>query len=171
MIFTLIGMPSCGKSCMGRVVSKMLGLRHLDTDKIIEKQYGRRLHELVDSLGREEFMKIEEATLMSFCEDNVLLSTGGSAVYYPNAMEHLKSMGKIIYLYCPYGVIKRRLGDYSKRGVILREGQTLRDLYDERTKLYERYADITVDVGGSNYPLSHQRIVDAIKLISDTQSN
>ena len=171
MIITLIGMPSCGKSCMGKAVSKKLGIRHFDTDKIIEKKYGKRLYELVDTLGKEEFMKIEEATLMEFSEDNVLLSTGGSAVYYPNAMEYLKQRGKIIYLYCPYPVIKNRLGDYSKRGVILKEGQTLRDLYEERTRLYQKYADITVDVGGNAYPLYHKRIIDAITLLSGTKTD
>ena len=171
MVFTLIGMPASGKSCMGKAVAKKLGLRHIDTDKIIEKQYGKSLNELVDTLGREDFMKIEEATLMAFSDDNVILSTGGSAIYYPSAIEHLRSLGKIIYLYCSYDVIKERLGDYSKRGVILREGQTLKDLYDERTKLYEKYADITVDVGGNCYPLYHQRIMDAIKALQGFSEN
>lgn len=163
MIFVLIGMPGCGKSCMGRAVSRKLGLKNIDSDKLIERKYSKKLHELIDEYGTDGFKKIEEETLLSISDDNIILSTGGSAVYYSNAIEYLKTRGYIVYLYCSYEVIEERLGDFSKRGVVLKEGQTLRDLYDERCKLYEKYADITVDCSGSAYAKYQARIMAAIK--------
>ena len=167
MVFILIGMPGCGKSCMGKAVSKKIGLKHLDADKVIEKRTGRTLSDIIFNDGVDAFKKIEEETLLSLKLDNVILSTGGSAIYYPAAMEHLKSIGCVVYLYCPYGVIEERLGDFSKRGVVLREGQTLKDLYDERCPLYEKYADVTVDCGGTDYTRYRERVLAVMKSVME----
>ena len=167
MVFTLIGMPGCGKSCMGRAISKKLGMKNIDGDKVIEQKTGKKLHELIDDFGLEGFKKIEEEILLSIDMDNIILSPGGSAVYYPSVMEHYKKRGKIIYLYCSYEVIEERLGDYSKRGVVLRPEQTLRDLYEERTALYKKYADIIVDCSGNAYTKYQSRVIAAIKGIFD----
>ena len=166
MIITLIGMPGSGKSCIGRQIASKLKCKQVDTDHLIEKKYGKTLSELIESLGSDGFRKIEEETLLSIYNnegENLLLSTGGSAVYSDKGMEYLKSMGKIVYLYCSYETIKNRLGDFSKRGIILRPGQTLLSLYNERTPLYEKYADITVNCDGTHYS-KYQR--DAIEAIS-----
>ena len=163
MTFTLIGMPGCGKSCMGRYISRKLRMKNIDSDKLIERKYKKRLHEIIEEVGIEEFKKIEEETLVSFDLDNIIFSTGGSAVYYPKAMEHLKSIGKVIYLYCSYEVIEKRLGDFSKRGVVLNPGQTLKDLYEERAPLYEKYADIIVELTGASIQESVQEVVRALK--------
>ena len=165
MVFTLIGMPGCGKSCMGRSISKKLKMKNIDGDRVIEKMYGKKLHELIAEFGAEEFMKMEENALLSIDADDFILSTGGSAVYYPKVMEHYKTRGKIIYLYCSYEVIEKRLGDYSKRGVVLKHGQTLRDLYDERCKLYKKYADIIVDCSGEAYVKYQWRVINSIKYV------
>ena len=165
MIFVLIGMPSCGKSCMGRAISKKLGMKNVDSDRLIEKKYGKRLYEIIEDVGIDGFMKIEEEVLLSISEDNIILSTGGSAVYSSSAMEHLKQMGKLVYLYCSYGVIKARLGDFSKRGIVLKSGQTLRELYDERKALYEKYADIIVDCSGRHYSAYQRRVITAISVM------
>ena len=165
MIFVLIGMPGCGKSCMGRAISRKLGLKNIDSDKLIERKYNKKLYELIAEYGIEEFKRIEEEALLSINEDNIILSTGGSAVYYDKAMQHLKSLGYIVYLYCSYDIIKERLGDFSKRGVVLREGQTLSDLYNERCKLYEKYADVTIDCSGTAYGKQQFRVLSTIKWI------
>lgn len=167
MVFILIGMPGCGKSCMGRAVYKKLGLKHLDADKVIEKKTGRKLSDIIFNDGVEAFKKIEEETLLSLQLEDVILSTGGSAIYYPEAMERFKSMGTVVYLYCSYDVIAERLGDFSKRGVVLREGQTLKDLYDERCPLYEKYADVTVDCSGTNYSKYRERVFSVMKSIME----
>lgn len=165
MVFTLIGMPGCGKSCMGRSISKKLKMKNIDGDRVIEKMYGKKLFELIAEFGTEEFMKMEEHALLSIDADDFILSTGGSAVYYPKVMEHYKARGKIIYLYCSYEVIEKRLGDYSKRGVVLKDGQTLRDLYDERCALYKKYADIIVDCSGEAYVKYQWRVINSIKYV------
>ncbi len=152
MIITLIGMPGCGKSCMGRSLASKLKMRLIDSDRLIEKTHGKKLQELIDEHGVDGFSKIEEETLLSIEEDDIILSTGGSAVYYDAAMQHLKSKGKVIYLYCGLDTLKKRLGDFSKRGVVLHEGQTLEDLFNERTLLYRKYADVTIFCDGNAFP-------------------
>ena len=163
MIFTLIGMPGSGKSCMGRAIAGKLKMKHIDTDKLITKKYGKPLAELISELGNEGFSRIEEETLLSIEGDNLILSTGGSAVYSERAMEHLRSKGKLIYLYCGYVELKKRLGDLEKRGVIMKPGMTLRDLFEERTPLYSKYADITVICDGNSYTKYQAAVINAIK--------
>ena len=160
-------MPGCGKSCMGRTISKRLGLKNIDGDKLIEKKYGKKLYEIIEECGTEGFKEIERDVLLSVNEDNIIFSPGGSAVYYPDVMERFKSLGKVIYLYCSYEVIEKRLGDYSKRGVVLKDGQTLRDLYNERVELYKKYADISVDCSGDAYSKYQARVISAIKYVID----
>ena len=154
MTFTLIGMPGCGKSCMARALSIRLKMTNIDGDRVIEKKYGKKLIELIEENGMEGFKRIEEQTLLSIDNENAILAPGGSAVYYPSVMEHCKKLGKIIYLYCSYDVIEKRLGD-----------QTLRELYDERCELYKKYADITVDCSGSNFPKYQARVINAINML------
>ena len=127
MTFTLIGMPGCGKSCMARSLSRKLKMKYIDGDKLIERTFGKRLWEIIGDLGMDGFKEVEEKALLSINDDNAIIAPGGSSVYYPAVMEHCKKLGKIIYLYCSYEVIEQRLGDFSKRGVVLKENQTLRE--------------------------------------------
>ncbi len=166
MIFTIIGMAGCGKSCMGRALSSRLKLKLIDSDKLIEKRTGKKLQALIDEIGVVEFRRIEEEVLLSITcasDEHIILSTGGSAIYSSKAMDYLKKQGKIIYLYCGFEIIKERLGDYSKRGVVLRDGQTLLDLYNERAPMYAAYADFTVNCNGSAYPIYQRVTASAIK--------
>jgi len=153
MIFTLIGMPGSGKSCMGRAVSSKTKIKLIDSDKLIEKRMGKKLQQLIDELGVLRFREIEEETLLSIDpECDIILSTGGSAVYSSRAMEYLKTKGKIIYLYCSYKTIEERLGDFAQRGIVFKPGQDLLGLYNERVPIYEKYADITINCDGKAYP-------------------
>ena len=163
MIFTLIGMPGSGKSCMSRALSGKLNLKALDSDKVIEARAGKKLHEIISEVGNDGFRKIEEEALMSIDGENILLATGGSAVYSERAMKHLKEVGKIIYLYVSFDTMLRRLGDYSNRGIVMRADQTIKDLYDERTKLYEKYADIIINCDGVKYYKYRAELIKAIK--------
>ena len=166
MIFTLIGMPGSGKSCMGRALASKLKMPLIDSDKLIEKHCGKKLQELIDELGVEKFRKIEEEVLLSIdSESDAILATGGSAVYSSLAMEYLKTKGKIIYLCCSFETIESRLGDFSKRGVVLKPGQSLYGLYEERTPLYAKYADYTLSCDGTAY---HKYQAEAIKYIKNT---
>ena len=152
MTITLIGMPASGKSCMARYLSKKLLMKTVDGDKLIEKVYGRALQDLIDKDGLDEFKRIEEEVVLSIDEDNLIISPGGSAIYYPSVMEKFKKMGIIVYLYASPKEIVHRLGDFSKRGVVLAPGQTIYDLYNERAPLLEKYADLTINCDGSAFP-------------------
>ena len=144
----LIGMPGCGKSTVGVVLAKTLGYRFLDSDLLIQEQEDRLLSEIISQEGIEGFEKIENRVNSGINVKKTVVATGGSVVYGKEAMEHLKSIGVVVYIKLPYNEIEHRLGDLTKRGVAIRKGQTLRDLYDEREPLYEKYADIIADEEG-----------------------
>lgn len=141
----LIGMPGAGKSTVGVVLAKRRGCRFLDSDLLIQEKYDALLHELIAQHGTEGFLKIEEAVNASIDVNRTVIATGGSVVYGQAAMEHLKEIGLVVYLKLSCRTISERLGDLNERGVPLRKGQTLEDLYRERIPLYERYADVTID--------------------------
>jgi shikimate kinase len=163
MVITFIGMPGSGKSCMGRAMAGKLKMKLIDSDKLIEKRCGKKLQELIDELGIEEFRRIEEETLLSITGDNLIVSTGGSAVYSDAGMRHLKELGKVFYLFCSYETVKKRIGDFSKRGIVLKPGQTILDLYNERAPLYKKYADVTILCDGEAYPQYQSAVIRAAK--------
>lgn len=140
----LIGMPGAGKSTVGVVLAKRLGYHFLDSDLVIQKQYGKLLHELIEEHGVEGFWRLENDVNAAIDTDEAVIATGGSAVYGEEAMQHLCGIGTVVYLKLSYEEIEDRLGDLNARGVTLQPGQTLRDLYEERIPLYEKYAHITV---------------------------
>lgn len=141
----LIGMPGAGKSTVGVVLAKNMGLRFLDSDICIQEQENCLLHEIITRDGLDGFIQIENRVNASLDVKNSVIATGGSVVYGKEAMEHLGQIGTIIYLQLPYEEIADRLGDLTKRGVAVQNGQSLLDLYEERIPLYEKYADITIN--------------------------
>lgn len=151
MTITLIGMPGAGKSCMGRALSRRFGMKTVDGDRLIEKITGRKLQDIINEDGLEAFKEVEESTLLSITEDNIIITPGGSAIYYDSVMQHFKKNGIIVYLYVSPEELIKRLGDFSRRGIVLKEGQTIRDLYFERAPLLEKYADITINCDGDSY--------------------
>lgn len=144
----MTGMPSAGKSTVGVVLAKRLGCRFVDSDLVIQDRYNKLLYELIDEYGVDGFLKIENDVNASLDLRGAVIATGGSVVYGREAMEHLRQIGKVVYLKLPYEEVAERLGDLNARGVTLREGQTLKDLYEERTPLYEKYAHVTIDCSG-----------------------
>ena len=140
----LIGMPSCGKSTMGVLIAKNLGYKFLDSDLLIQEREGKLLHELIAELGNDKFIEIENSANLSIDVNNTVISTGGSVVYCDEAMKHLSAIGKTVYIKISYETLEARLGDYTHRGVVMPEGYTLRDMYNERASLYEKYADYTL---------------------------
>lgn len=142
---TLIGMPGAGKSTVGVVLAKMAGYHFLDSDLVIQEQTGKLLHELIEQYGRKGFLELEGKINTSLNVENTVIATGGSVVYEEDAMQHLSKISKIVYIKLPYEELKQRLGSLSQRGVVLKEGETLKELYEERAALYEKYAEITVD--------------------------
>lgn len=138
-------MPGAGKSTVGVVLAKNLGYHFIDSDILIQNQYGKLLHEIIEERGIEGFWKVENDVNAAIQETQCVFATGGSAVYGSKAMTHLQNIGMVVYLQLSYESVKERLGDLNKRGVTLKKGQTLKSLYEERIPLYEQYAHITVD--------------------------
>ena len=141
----LIGMPGCGKSTVGVVLAKAANLDFIDSDLVIQKQMGAKLSELLDAHGDEGFRAIENRINTELAADNSVIATGGSVIYGEDAMRHLKDIGTMVYLKLSYEAIEDRLGDLHARGVTIQPGWSLRDLYNERVPLYEKWADLTVD--------------------------
>ena len=144
----LIGMPGCGKSTVGVVLAKNLALDFIDSDLLIQREEGMRLSAIIERFGDDGFREIENRVNSSIRAEHSVIATGGSVVYGEEAMAHLKSIGTVIYLKLSYEQIEERLGNLHARGVSIKEGQTLRDLYNERCPLYERWADMVVACDG-----------------------
>jgi len=145
---TLIGMPSAGKSTIGVLLAKRLGYSFIDADILIQEKEGRLLKEIIAQEGMDGFLQVENRVNASIEAKRSVIAPGGSVIYGKEAMEHLKEISTVVYLKMSYEELERRVGDVVDRGVALKEGMTLRDLYDERTAYYERYADITIDEEG-----------------------
>lgn len=144
----LIGMPGAGKSTVGVVLAKRLGYSFLDSDLVIQEKTGRLLHELISEYGTDGFLTIEDEVNAGLECARTVVATGGSVIYGDAAMDHLRKLGCVIYLKLSYAEVKARLGDLKERGVALKNGQTLRQLYDERCPLYEKYAHVTFECEG-----------------------
>lgn len=158
----LIGMPGAGKSTIGVVLAKILGYQFLDSDLLIQKQEKRKLHQIISQEGNDGFQEIENRVNASIETEETVIATGGSVVYCHEAMEHLKSIGTVVYLKLSLKPLSKRLGNLQGRGVLLKEGQTLKDLYQERTPLYEKYADIVVDEEGKDLETCIQAVLDKL---------
>lgn len=140
----LIGMPGVGKSTVGVVLAKSMGYSFVDSDLLIQEQEGKLLHEIIEERGLDGFNEVENQVNAAIQRTHAVIATGGSAVYGAQAMEHLRQIGTVVYLELPCTELKERLGDLNERGVSIRPGQTLEDLLEERTPLYEKYADLTI---------------------------
>ena len=146
MSITLIGMPSCGKSTLGVLLAKKLGYRFIDSDLLIQERENALLHQIISEKGTGEFLRIENDVNCSITDTRAVISTGGSAVYGEQAMKHLATLGEVVYLRISLDTMLARLGDYSHRGVVLPEGYTLANMYEERSALYMRYATAVIDI-------------------------
>ena len=147
---TLIGMPAAGKSTVGVLLAKRLGYAFVDVDLVIQEQENRLLKEIIADEGMDGFMAVENRVNASLDVQKSVIAPGGSVIYGEEAMEHLKSIGLVVYLKISFEELLKRLGDVVDRGVVLKEGMTLQDLYEERISYFEKYADIMVDEEGKN---------------------
>ena len=141
----LIGMPASGKSTAGVILAKVLGKKFIDTDLVIQERENALLADIIKDKGVAGFMKTEEEAILSVDVKNTVIATGGSAVYGEKAMEHLKENGTVVYLKVEKDELFKRLTDIKERGVVLREGESIEEMYDSRSVLYEKYADIMIE--------------------------
>ena len=159
-----IGMPAVGKSTVGVVTAKRLGYQFIDTDLLIQEQEGKLLKEIIAEQGIEGFLKVEDRINAGVEVQNAVIAPGGSVVYCENAMKHYKEIGKIVYLQASFETINSRLVNAENRGVVLKEGQTLKDLYDERVPLFEKYADMIVCEDGIDFKETVSRVLNALEI-------
>lgn len=158
----LIGMPGSGKTTIGTELSEKIGYGYIDSDSVIVAREGKRLNEIIAAVGREKFLDIEAKVNSEICADRCVIATGGSVIYRDGAMQKLKTLGKIVYLKLSYNTIESRLGDLKARGVALKDGFTLKDLYEERVPLYEKYADIAVELDGKTVEQTVETLREAL---------
>ncbi len=158
----LIGLPGVGKSTVGVILAKIIGKEFTDSDLVIQSEEGRLLKDIIETKGVDGFIDIENRVNSRLDVKNSVIATGGSVVYGSEAMEHLKEIGIVVYLKVPYEIIEKRLSDIKGRGVVLRDGQTLYDIYNERVVLYEKYADIIVEEEGLSIEETVGKIIDCL---------
>lgn len=162
----LIGMPGAGKSTLGVVLAKILGYDFVDADILIQNQSDRTLQKIIDALGPMGFIEVENDVLCDIEAECTVISTGGSAVYSDKAMKHLSEIGTIVYLKVSLEELRGRLGSLHERGVVMKNGMgmSLDDLYDERTALYEQYAEITLESDKMSVRDAARKLADVLSL-------
>lgn len=162
----LIGMPGAGKSTLGVVLAKILGYEFIDADLLIQSKLDKTLQKIIDACGPDGFIEVENEVLCTLSASHAIIATGGSAVYSDEAMKHLSSIGTVVYLQVSYEELESRLGGLHERGVVMKNGMgmSLSDLYEERLPLYEKYADLTIDINGLSVRDAARKVVDQISM-------
>lgn len=159
----LIGMPGAGKSTIGVVLAKILGYSFLDSDILIQNQEKDILQHLIEKHGIDGFLEIENRVNRDIEAERTVIATGGSVCYCDEALQVMGTHALRVYIRVSYKTLKRRLGSLLERGVVIRNGATLKDLYDERTPLYEKYADLIVDVDGLTIAQAIDKIAQEVR--------
>lgn len=144
----LVGMPGAGKSTAGVILAKVLGYQFIDSDLLIQKREKSLLHEIIATKGLDAFIEIENQVNASVEAEESVIATGGSVIYGKEAMEHLREIGTVVYIKLSYETLTNRLGNIKQRGVVLKKGQDLKGLYEERCPLYEKYSHHILDAEG-----------------------
>ena len=164
----LIGMPGVGKSSIGVVLAKVMGMAFIDSDIVIQQETGKTLKELIRDLGTDGFLRLEDRINAGIDAKNTVIATGGSAVFGENAMRRFKESGTVVYLAAEYDSLIGRFNDLDDRGVVHAEGQTLKDVFEERKKLYEHYADVTVWQNSPDLRINEviDEIIEGVRAIS-----
>ena len=159
----LIGMPGCGKSTIGVILAKTIGVGFVDTDLIIQQRENRLLQDIIDIDGIDAFLDCEENAVKTVECDNTVIATGGSVVYREEAITHLKKNGKIFYLNVPLDEIKNRLNNISTRGIAANKNDSIDNIFIEREPLYKKYADVIIDLTDSTVEQAVEEICKKIK--------
>ncbi len=159
----LIGMPGCGKSTVGVVLAKTLGFDFADTDLLICKREGTTLQQIIEKKGLEYFETLECSVGKELSVHNTVVATGGSMVLYPEAMESLKAMGRVVFIDVDLPELTRRITNITTRGITFKEGETLESIYKSRRPYYEKYADITVDICADSIENTVEKIIGLLE--------
>ena len=160
----LIGMPGSGKSTVGVLLAKALGYSFIDTDLIISRKAGKTLQEILDNDGLDVFLEMESEVGEQLVCNHTVVATGGSMVMSSKAMECLKKSGKVVYIDVPLDEIKKRVTNIKTRGIAFHKGETLDDVFCERTPLYKKYADITVEFKEGSVEQTIENVLNQLNL-------
>ena len=163
MNIVLIGMPGCGKTTLGVILAKMLGMDFLDSDVFIQNNEKRKLQDIINTDGNERFLEIEKDNILKIDVDNTVIATGGSVVLKEEAENHLKQNGKFVFIDVPYRILKKRIFNLDSRGIAMENGQTIKDIYDLRLPYYKKYADLTIKSGSDTKNDTIKKAVTLIK--------
>lgn len=158
----LIGMPGCGKSTLGVLLAKAMMMDFVDTDLLLQKKSGKPLQKMVDEMGSDGFSKAEEAFVSGLSLTHTVIATGGSVALEDQAMAHLSQNSTIVFVKLSYRTIEQRLKNISTRGIAMKKGQTLRDLYDMRQPAYHKWADVIVEADGEDIEQTVQHLVNVL---------
>lgn len=161
---TLIGMPGCGKSTIGVLLAKAMNYSFLDSDLVIQTEQNMKLQEIIDLYGNERFKEIENDVNSRLDVKKTIIATGGSVIYGREAMEHLMEISTIIYINLSCDEIIRRVSNIKTRGISMKKGETLHDLYRERVPLYEKYADFSADCNGLDIEETVEKIMNIVNM-------
>ena len=163
----LIGMPGAGKSTLGVVLAKILGMDFVDGDILIQNQVGNTLQKIIDTQGVDGFLQVENDVLAAVDVQNTVISTGGSAIYSDEAMRHLTEIGTVVYLDVSLEELRSRLGSLHERGVVMRKGvsMSLDEIFEERGPLYRKYAEVTLQTDGLTVREATRKLVDALSVM------
>ena len=163
----LIGMPGAGKSTLGVVLAKILGMDFVDGDILIQNQVGNTLQKIIDAQGVDGFLQVENDVLAAVDVQNTVISTGGSAIYSDEAMRHLTEIGTVVYLDVSLVELRSRLGSLHERGVVMRKGvsMSLDEIFEERGPLYRKYAEVTLQTDGLTVREATRKLVDALSVM------
>ena len=142
---TLIGMPGAGKSTIGIILAKNLGLGFIDTDVLIQINRQKTLQQILEESNHLHLRAIEEEEILKINIKNHVIATGGSVAYSQKAMSHLKNISKIIFLEVSLETLKKRIHNFETRGIAKDKNQSFKELFEERQLLYKRYAEVTID--------------------------
>ena len=159
----LVGMPACGKSTIGVLAAKALMMDFVDTDLLLQKQAGKPLQQMVDELGTEGFSDAEEKCICGLQMEHTMIATGGSVALEEKAMEHLRKNALVVFIHLSYESIEQRLSNIKTRGIAMKKGQTLRDLYEYRQPFYFRCADVIIEADGQKVEETVGALVKAVR--------
>ena len=162
----LIGMPGSGKSSLGVVLAKKIGFGFIDSDLVIQQREGMTLERIIEKHGDAGFIQIENEVNCSISPHHTVIATGGSAVYGKEAMEHFKDIGTVVYLELPPESLEERLGSLKERGVVSNGKTTIEEIFEDRKRLYEKYADIVITQEGMDIRTIVEDMYSRIKFMS-----
>lgn len=158
----LIGMPGCGKSTLGVVLAKSTNRNFVDVDLLIQQKAGKKLHKIIEDEGLKYFSDLENSVGASVKAENSVIATGGSIIFGEDAMAHLKKIGTVVYLRLPLEVIKKRIRNFATRGIAMKPGETLDDVFAQRSPLYEKYADMTIDCENVTFEENLEKLINTL---------